>query len=42
MEFPQSSVGRDAFISYQQAKENLASLSAPDGSPSWTGGLLTF
>jgi hypothetical protein len=29
MEFPQSSVGRDAFISYQQQKENLAANDKP-------------
>jgi hypothetical protein len=29
MEFPQSSVGRDAFVSYQQHKENLAANAQP-------------
>jgi len=29
MEFTDSSVGRDAFIAYQQAKESLAQLAKP-------------
>jgi hypothetical protein len=29
MEFPQSSIGRDAFISYQKAKESLAASARP-------------
>lgn len=29
MEFPQSSIGRDAFLSYQQSKENLAQQHKP-------------
>jgi hypothetical protein len=35
MEFPQSSVGRDAFVSYQQQKESLAAENAPE--PAATG-----
>jgi hypothetical protein len=34
MEFPQSSIGRDAFIGYQQTKEGLAALHRPAGVPS--------
>jgi hypothetical protein len=29
MEFTDSSIGRDAFIAYQKAKENLAQLDRP-------------
>jgi len=39
MEFPDSSVGRDAFVSYQQQKENLAAQDNP--SPA-TAGLRTL
>ena len=40
VEFPDSSIGRDAFISYQQAKENLAALAGSSEQDGWAGSLL--
>ncbi len=39
VEFPDASIGRDAFISYQQSKENLAAAGAGGGAE-WPGDLL--
>jgi len=40
MEFTDSSVGRDAFIAYQKAKESLAQRSRPGTNPSGIRSLL--
>lgn len=38
VEFPESSIGRDAFVSYQQAKESLAARGAQSAGAPWGGG----
>jgi hypothetical protein len=42
MEFTQSSIGRDAFIAYQQAKESLATLDRPGANITGLRDLLPF
>jgi hypothetical protein len=40
VECPESSLGRDAFVAYQQAKESLAALAQTATGAPWGGGLL--